>query len=192
VLETLDALGVERAAWIGHSFGARLVLELAGRAPQRIVRAALLDPAIRIRPDNALRLTELEFAEQRYAAPEEAQPPASAARVLRAPAERLAEDRAEHLEHLADGTWRWRYCRSAVVAILGELATWPPPPEEIGFPTLIVVGAEETVVGPRQLDRYRRALGNRLEVVMVPGGHVVLSDAYDETADAVAGFLGAT
>jgi lipase len=192
VLETLDALGVEPGAWIGHSFGARLILELAGREPQRISRAALLDPAIRIRPDNVVRLTELELAEQRYAAPEEAQPPASAARVLRAPPERLAEERAEHLEQLADGTWRWRYCRSAVVAILGELATWPPLPEKIGFPTLMVVGAEETVVGPRQLDRYRRALGGLLEVVMVPGGHVVLSDAYDETADAVAGFLCAT
>jgi lipase len=192
VLETLDALGAESAAWIGHSFGARLILELAGREPQRIARAALLDPAIRIRPDNALRLTELELAEQRYAAPEEAQPPASAARVLRAPAERLVEDCAEHLEQLVDGTWRWRYCRSAVVAILGELATWPPTPEEIAFPTLIVVGADESVVGERQLARYRRALSDRLEVVTVPGGHGVLWDAYDETADAVAGFLAAT
>lgn len=192
VLETLQAAAIEPAAWIGHSFGARLILELAGRAPEWIERAALLDPAIRIRPDNALRLTELELAEQRYAAPEEAQPPASAARVLRAPGERLAENRREHLEQLSDGTWRWRYCRSAVVAILGELASWPPPPEAIPFRTLIVVGAEETVVGERQLARYRRALGDRLEVVMVPGGHVVLWDAHDETADAVAGFLGAT
>ena len=30
------------------------------------------------------------------------------------------------------------------------------------------------------------------EVVTVPGGHVVLWDAYDETAKAVARFLGAT
>jgi len=57
---------------------------------------------------------------------------------------------------------------------------------------LIVVGADESVVGERQLDRYRRALGDKLEVVTVPGGHVVLWDAYDETAKAVARFLGAT
>jgi pimeloyl-ACP methyl ester carboxylesterase len=57
---------------------------------------------------------------------------------------------------------------------------------------MIVVGADESVVGERQLDRYRRALGGKLEVVTVPGGHVVLWDAYDETAKAVARFLGAT
>jgi lipase len=192
VLETLDAAGTESAAWIGHSFGARLILELAGREPSRIERAALLDPAIRIRPDNALRLAEGERREQRFATAEDARPPASAARVLRAAAERLEADRGDHLEQLEDGSWRWRYCQSAVVAILGELASWPPPPEEIDFPTLIVVGADESVVGERQLDRYRRALGDKLEVVTVPGGHVVLWDAYDETAEAVARFLGAT
>lgn len=191
VLETLDAAGIESAAWIGHSFGARLILELAGREARRIERAALLDPAIRLRPDNALRLAEGERSEQRFATAEDARPPASAARVLRAP-ERLEDDRGDHLEQLDDGSWRWRYCQSAVVAILGELASWPPPPEEIDFPILIVVGADESVVGERQLDRYHRALGDELEVVTVPGGHVVLCDAYDETAVAVADFLGAT
>lgn len=190
VLETLDTAGIDSAAWIGHSFGARLVLELAARAPERVERAVLLDPAIRLRPDNALRVADEERAELRFASPAEARPPKSAARLLRAAADAI--DRNEHLEQLDEGTWRWRYSQSAVVAILGELASWPPPPEEIGFPTLLVLGADESVVGPRQLDRYRRALGDKLQVVSVPGGHVVLLDAYAETADAVARFLGAT
>jgi pimeloyl-ACP methyl ester carboxylesterase len=52
VLETLGEL--RPAAWIGHSFGGRLVVELANRDPRLIPRAALLDPAIRMRPDIAL------------------------------------------------------------------------------------------------------------------------------------------
>ena len=40
-----------------------------------------------------------------------------------------------------------------------------------------------------QLDAYRAALGERLETVAVPGGHMVIWDAYEETADAVVGFL---
>src|ERR671929_544430 len=36
VLETVEAAGVERAAWVGHSFGGRPVLELAALAPGRI------------------------------------------------------------------------------------------------------------------------------------------------------------
>ncbi|MGZ8706944.1 MAG: alpha/beta fold hydrolase, partial [Gaiellaceae bacterium] len=43
VIETLDAAGVRRAQWVGHSFGGRLVLELAVLAPDRIERVALLD-----------------------------------------------------------------------------------------------------------------------------------------------------
>lgn len=191
VHETIEAVGVRSAAWIGHSFGARLILELAAREPDRVARTVLLDPAIRLRPDNALRLAEAERAERRFRSFAEAVPPETGGRLLRTPPELLDEEREEHLEPLRDGTFRWRYCQSAVVAILGELAAWAPPPEQIEVPTLLVVGADESVVGAGQLARYRRALGERLEVVTVPGGHVVLWDAFAETADVVAGFLGA-
>src|SRR6185437_9336612 len=48
VLETLDANGVRRATWVGHSYGGRLLLELAALVPERVERAALLDPAIQL------------------------------------------------------------------------------------------------------------------------------------------------
>jgi pimeloyl-ACP methyl ester carboxylesterase len=40
-----------------------------------------------------------------------------------------------------------------------------------------------------QIDAYRRALGDQIHVVEVPGGHMVYWDAYEQTADAVARFL---
>ena len=40
-----------------------------------------------------------------------------------------------------------------------------------------------------QLAEYQRELGDRLEVVAVPGGHVVYWDAFEETADALERFL---
>jgi surfactin synthase thioesterase subunit len=53
--DVLETLGDERPdAWIGHSFGGRLIFELAGRDSGSIQRAVLLDPAIRVRPDIAL------------------------------------------------------------------------------------------------------------------------------------------
>jgi hypothetical protein len=36
---------------------------------------------------------------------------------------------------------------------------------------------------------YRAALGDRLEVLVVPAGHSVLWDAFGETADAIERFL---
>src|ERR671936_1409742 len=71
VLETLDALGVHRAAFVGHSFGGRLMLELAALDPQRLERAVLLDPAIQILPHVAYDFAERERADRAYDSPEE-------------------------------------------------------------------------------------------------------------------------
>jgi lipase len=186
VLETVDSEGIERAAWVGHSFGGRLVLELAARHPERVERAALLDPAIRIRPDLALVAAERARADRVYLDPAKAMP---GSRLYHTPPELLAAERAEHLEPVGDG-FHWRYCRSARVTMIGELAAWGPRPEELSAPVLIVRGSDESVVGPRQLERFRRALGDRLRLVEVPGGHEVLLDAFEETAAAVSVFLG--
>ena len=45
LVETADALGISGGAWVGHSFGGKLVAELAARYPDRVERAVLLDPA---------------------------------------------------------------------------------------------------------------------------------------------------
>jgi hypothetical protein len=39
------------------------------------------------------------------------------------------------------------------------------------------------------LDAHRAALGDLLEVVIVPGGHSVLWDAFDATASAITEFV---
>jgi hypothetical protein len=39
------------------------------------------------------------------------------------------------------------------------------------------------------LAEYVGELGDRLEVVAVPGGHIVYWDAYEQTADAIEKFL---
>jgi lipase len=54
LIETLDALGIDQPDWVGHSFGGRLILELAAGHPERIRRAVLLDPAIQLLPHIAL------------------------------------------------------------------------------------------------------------------------------------------
>jgi len=44
----------------------------------------------------------------------------------------------EHLEPGADGKLRPRVSQACVVALYGELATEPPPPERLRAPTLLV------------------------------------------------------
>jgi lipase len=188
VLETLDDAGVHRATFVGHSFGGRLVLELAVLDPERIVRAALLDPAIQILPHVGLDFAERERADHSFSSPEEA----IAARLESGnptPRSFLEEEVDEHLVQHADGRYRFRYCQSAVVSLYGELCTPPPPPETLQVPTLLLHAVDFGLVRSEQLDAYRTALGELVDVVAVPGGHVVYWDAWEETADAVQAFL---
>jgi lipase len=188
VIETLDAAGVRRANWIGHSFGGRLILELAALVPDRLERVALLDPAIQLLPHVGYDFAELERAELTYESPEDGIRARLDSGSL-APRELLEEEMAEHLVRSPDGLYRFRYCQSAVVSMYGELCTPPPPPETLQVPTLLLYSAQFGLVRSEQVDAYRAALGDLLEIVTVPGGHIVYWDAYDETAAAVESFL---
>ncbi len=95
-----------------------------------------------------------------------------------------------HLVLDDDGRWRYRYCQAAVVAAYGEMASVPPPFEDARVPTLLVLGSQSYLPYDHLLDAHRTALGNLLSVVPVSGGHTVLWDALDETAAAIARFLG--
>jgi lipase len=188
LLETVGTARVERAAWIGHSFGARLILELAARAPERIVCAVLLDPAIQILPHVGLDFAEEAVKNHSFASADEA---IEARLASRGPTPRtfLEEEAREHLVPSADGRLRWRICRPAVVTAYSELCTSPPPPNTLTAPVLIVYASRFGLVRAEQLEEYRVVLGNRLEVLAVAGGHVVYWDAYEETAEAVETFL---
>ena len=105
------------------------------------------------------------------------------------PREFLEEENREHLVAHPDGKFRFRYCQAAVVAMYGELCTPPPAPETLRMPTLLLHAGEFGLVREDQLEEYERALGDRVRVVEVPGGHIVYWDAFDETADAIAAFL---
>ena len=166
------------------------MLELAARAPERVERAVLLDPAVWVPPPIALEYAEEARYDPSFGSVEEAVADALAHNEA-APPEALEEDMREHLARSADGRYRFRRCASAVVTAFSELAQPPPPLEEIAVPTLVVRGAHSEVVPDVLVEILVEAMRDRLQVVTVRGGHNVLWDAFDETADAVENFLGA-
>jgi len=188
VLETLDDAGVRTAHWIGHSFGGRLVLEVAALDAERIDRAVLLDPAIQLLPHVGYDFAELAREDRPYDSPDSA----IAERLATGaptPREHLEEEMREHLVKQPNGTFRFRYCKAAVVSMYGELCTTPPAPETLRMPTLLVHAGQFGLVREDQREAYERALGDRLQVVEVPGGHMVYWDAFEQTADAIDAFL---
>ncbi len=188
VLETAVAAGVERADWIGHSFGGRLVLEAAAAHPEVIERAVLLDPAIWVPPPIALDRAEAleDLSWDSFAEALDAR--VAQGGLYSTPREVLEEEVTAHLEQSDDGRLRLRFCRSAVVAAYSEMSR-PPPLARVEAPTLIVRGAQTDVVPETALDFVQAELGGELSVVTVPGGHNVIWDAFGETAEAITRFL---
>jgi lipase len=185
IRETLAAAGVERTTVIGHSFGGRLTLELTAAGIAK--RSVLLDPVVWVPPAIALERAEHQRPDRSFANEEEARDDRALLSPL-APRELIDEEFREHLVPGEDGRLRFRYSQSAVVAAYGELAQRPPAWELLQVPTLLVVGADTDVTLPAVVNALRSELAD-LEVVTVPGRHVVLWDAYEETAGAIERFL---
>jgi lipase len=175
--------------WVGHSFGGRLVLALAARRRQLLTCAVLLDPAIQILPHVGFDFAQEAAKDHAFASPEEA----IEARLTggwATPRAALEEEAREHLTMSPDGLLRWRYARAAVATMYSELCREPPPPTALaGLPTLLVHAEQFGLVREDQLEEYPTVLGDGLELVSVPGGHVVYCDAFEPTADAVEKFL---
>jgi len=181
LVETVDALGISKADWVGHSFGGRLVLELAARRPERVRRAVLLDPAFDLLPHVAEFAADFERRDPVHDSPADyaAQWPDTTRPDL------ALEDAEQHCDVLPDGRLRRRTCQPAMVSIYGELATEPPPPDLLRAPTLLVYAPAYGLVRDEHLDAY----AGRVETLAVPGMHMVIWDAFDPVADAVERFL---
>jgi lipase len=178
LIETIDDLGLERPEWVGHSFGGRLVLELAAAHPERVGRVVLLDPAIHVLPHVAGAMAELERAEPLFDSP--AAYRESRADAGTAPPEVVEEDGRMLCDVQPDGRLRRRTCQPAVISIYGEMATEPPPPP--AAETLLVYAPAYGLVRDEHLALYDNA-------VAVPGLHMVMWEAFDEVADVVEQFL---
>lgn len=186
VIETMDSLGLGRVDMIGHSFGGRTALELAARHPQRVSRLVLYDPAVWVPPPVALERAEEMRKDESFASVEEA----INARLVtdpKTPRAYLEEDVPEHLRLMDDGRWRYRYTRAAVVAAYSEMAK-PPPLAEVQAPTLLIRALGAEVVPEAFADMCRDAMPD-CTVVTVPNGHIVMWEAFDETATETLRFL---
>jgi|SRR6266536_597508 len=186
LVDTLDALHLDRVDVVGHSFGGRLALELAARRPERVDRLVLLDPAVWVPPQVALERAELARLDESYASVQGAIDERLAGDPL-ADRALVADELPQHLRLGEDGRWRPRYARSAVVAAYGEMAK-PPPLDRVLARTLLVRGADSEVVPQALVDVVCETMAD-CEVVTVRGGHIVMWDAFDETAAAALAFL---
>jgi len=186
----VETVGARETVLIGHSFGGRLAYELAARAPKLVPKLVLLDPAILLPGHVALAAAENARLDKSYVSFDElVERRYDESQLHFTPLDVLIEDLASHVETGDDGLVRYRYSQSAVVAAYGEMASQPPQFEDVRIPTLLILGEQSYLPYDHLMEAHRAALGDLLEVVVVPGGHSVLWDAFEETASAIDAFL---
>ncbi len=202
LVELFDAEGVGRAVVVGHSLGAQIGTHLAHRHPQRVAGLALIDPVFR----EALRGKQGFLARNEWIV-------AGAANVISGlnrlgirrrqipgrdlreldEATREAMAAGDSLEVIAD-----RY--SGLGLILKHMPTSnylrqmlatgadPPPLEEIRCPVLVLMSAK---ISFADTEVTRKRLGQLadLEIVPVAANHWPLTEAPDETREAIESWI---
>lgn len=184
-LATVRALALTPAVWVGHSFGARVLLEIAGRGAGAVERAALLDPAFAIDPAFAQAQARAACADPIVGSVEAAvQARFDSGAVRLASPDAVAADIGPQLDAQPGGGLRFRFEPAAVVTAWSELARPSPPLGVLPTATVVVI-ADHGIVAPSMQAR----LAASFDVRRVPGGHNVFWDAPTATADAVATLL---
>lgn len=188
LLDTAGALGIERATWVGHSFGGRLAAAVAASAPQRTEALALLDPGLEVPAGLALQSAEIERLDWSFATVDGAvNALLSKSGSIAAPRDVVAAYVEGDIVKGPDGRFRFRFSPSAAVVAWNEVAR--PAPAVTPVPTLLVLAEGSIAQGSVRKPRYREALGDLLTEVVVPNGHNVLWESPAETIGAIEQFL---
>ena len=194
VLALLDALGVARAALVGHSFGSLSALHTAALAPTRVSHLALVGTAAPMRvspalldlalnaPDKAIAMVNT-FSHSTLAPPPSALGPGtwlyggSAALMRRV----LASNPAENVFH------------TGFVAC-DAYADGEADMARVQCPVQFILGAQDQMTPPKaaqSLVKAARAAGLPTHVATLPAGHSLMTEDPEGTLAALRSFLAA-
>jgi pimeloyl-ACP methyl ester carboxylesterase len=182
--ELLDALDLNAASFVGHSFGALLAAEFAAAAPRSVSRLVLIDPVGLWRDDSPVQnwmiLSDKTRRPSLFADPDGA----AARRFFEVP-----KAEAERVDTLAESIWS-QACTGKFVWPIADRG-FARRIHRIAAPTLIVWGSADRIIAPVYANEFASKIaGARIE--MIEGaGHLPHLEAEDAVVKAVFGFLGA-
>lgn len=178
VLAVIEARGLGSATVVGHSYGGVVALHLARLAPRRVRSLLLLDPAVCVRPDDALA----NAGSAGNAVADRAQALAAQRGDWPSVTDDVVEEEvAAHWTQSARG-WHPRYCPPAIATAWSEMCREAPVPPP-GIRTVLVRAGQADFVGAE----YLAGCGADVELVDVDCGHVVYLEEPDRVGELVAG-----
>ena len=189
-LALLDAAGVKQAALVGHSMGSLIALEAAARAPQRIIRLAMLATAYPMKVSDALLSTARDnplkaidmvnafsisttAAKPSYPGPGMWLHGSNRALMRRMQAGQTGQTGLNLFHH--DFSVCHRYANGLQAAAL------------VRCPVAFVLGQYDQMTPPKMTGELAQALKAR--VVTVASGHHLMAEAPDAVLEAVRGAL---
>ncbi|MEJ5990116.1 alpha/beta hydrolase [Ramlibacter sp. PS3R-8] len=188
MLALLDALKVERAALVGHSFGALVALETAARAPQRVTQLALVGIAYPMKVSAAL----LENSQHQ---------PMKAIDMVNTFSHSML---APPPSGLGPGTWLYGSSRALMRRVLASNRTvnvfhrgfvacdsyagGDEAIDKVRCPVLFVLGKSDAMTPPKAAQGLQQKARDG-RTVLVDGGHQMMSEAPDAVLFALRDFL---
>jgi pimeloyl-ACP methyl ester carboxylesterase len=187
VLATMDALGIDRAALVGNSFGGAVALRVAAVAPERVSALVLVSaPGPEADPSE-----ELEAA---WAAEEAALARGDVDAAVRAVTDHwILSDAPRLLRERVATMQRNAFFLQAGAGSVGEapdpLADWPGPLEVLGIPVLVAAGEHDMRDFREAADALVQALPQARQAVIEEAGHLAPLERPDAFRELLLGFL---
>jgi esterase len=186
VAETMQALGVERAALVGHSMGGKAAMMTALSYPDLVERLAVVDVApVGYRSSfltyaRAMRSADLTGVRRRGEVDEQL--------VAGVPSPGVRAFLLQNLVIGADGA-HWRPNLEAIEAALPVISGWPEVGGSYDGPTLFIHGALSDYVRPTHGDVIGRFFPRAGYVQIPDAGHWVHSEQLERFLAALTPFL---
>ncbi|MGH6674172.1 MAG: alpha/beta fold hydrolase [Xanthobacteraceae bacterium] len=179
--ELLDALKLDKAIFVGHSFGGLIAAELAAAVPKAAARLVLIDPVGLWRDDapvkNWMVLSEAQRRPSLFADPK-----GEAAQEFFA----VPDDPAARVDVLSQFIWS-QACTGKFV--------WPVPDRglkrrihRIGAPTLIVWGEADRIAAPVYAQDFVERIAGAQVKVIAQAGHLPHLEQSEIAANAILAF----
>ncbi len=185
VLAWLDARGIDRAEFIGHSMGGKVAMLLACRHPGRVHRLVAVDIAPRDyfwpgRRNEFEAMNGLELGSLRSRAEAESLLEA------RIPSWAMRKFIATSLERVPGGGWKWQFNLPGLAEALPALERNPlVPGDRFDGPSLFIAGGRSAYVQPADHDAIRRHFPSARIEILADSGHNPHVDAREAFVRAV-------
>lgn len=184
LMTVLDALGIERAALVGHSLGSLVVLETAGRHPRRASHLALLATSAPMPVSDALLSAAASDEELAYA---------MITQWSFSEAHQLGGNQQPGMWMTGTGLRLMQRCAAGVLhadlSACNDYGDGLDRAASLSLPTLLLLGERDQMAPVRAARTLASALRHVREV-RIPGcGHSLMAEAPDAVLDALRDFL---